>query len=145
MPTKVASKKNSKKDSKKNSKEPKKYKFYCGIKEPIPEGYRLGSMEECLNAGKVNYYGIKKIDSRLLAEKRKEHLIEEVNKKIHKLRMETARLNGTESRYKKNLEKADNTTEKNKIKKLIQDVKDERDELIKKMNKYKEELAKLAN
>jgi hypothetical protein len=144
MPSKVASKKNSKKDSKKKSPvETKKYKLYCGIREPIPDGYRLGSMEECLNAGKVNYYGVKKIDSRLLAPKRKEYLVEEINKKIHKLRMETARLSGTESRYKKNLDKAETTTEKNKIKKLIQEVKEERDEIIKKMNKFKEELAKL--
>ncbi len=144
MPSKVASKKNSKKDSKKNSPvQTKKYKLYCGIQEPIPSGYRLGSMEECLNAGKVNYYGIKKIDSRLIASKRKEHLVEEINKKIHKLRMETAKLSGTESRHKKNLDKAETATEKSKIKKLIQEVKEERDEIIKKINKFKDELAKL--
>ncbi len=41
------SNKDNKKDSKKNSKQTKekKLKVYCGILNPIPTGYRLGSMQ----------------------------------------------------------------------------------------------------
>ena len=73
--SKNTSKNTSKKASKKTSKKAKKEKVlkpYCGITSPIPKSKRLGSMEECLNLNKVNYYGIKKIDSRLLNAKQKE-------------------------------------------------------------------------
>jgi hypothetical protein len=60
---KKTSKKPSKKPSKKTS---KKEKIYCGIENPIPKNYRLGSMKECFDAGKVMYYGIKKVDSKVL-------------------------------------------------------------------------------
>jgi len=41
-------------------------KIYCGI-DDIPKGYRRGTMKECADKGQVRYYGIKQIDSRLVA------------------------------------------------------------------------------
>ncbi|ARF08875.1 hypothetical protein Catovirus_1_925 [Catovirus CTV1] len=39
--------------------------FYCGIKKDRKKR-RIGSMKECLEADKVNYYGVKKIDPKLI-------------------------------------------------------------------------------
>jgi hypothetical protein len=43
-------------------------KIYCGIGK-VPKGYRLGSMVECLEKGKVNLYGLHKIYSKLIKQK----------------------------------------------------------------------------
>jgi predicted RNA methylase len=40
-------------------------KIYCGIND-LPKGKRYGDMEECASLGKVNYYGLNKIDKRVL-------------------------------------------------------------------------------
>lgn len=40
-------------------------KIYCGIR-PIPKGSRLGSMKECADKREIRYYGIKKIDPKLI-------------------------------------------------------------------------------
>lgn len=45
-------------------------KIYCGIGK-TPKGYRLGSMVECLEKQKVNLYGLYKIDSKLIKDKKK--------------------------------------------------------------------------
>ena len=39
--------------------------IYCGSRTP-PKGKRLGSMKECVEKGQISYYGIKKIDSRMM-------------------------------------------------------------------------------
>jgi hypothetical protein len=43
-------------------------KIYCGSGK-LPKGHRLGSMIECLEKGKVNLYGLYKIDSKLIKQK----------------------------------------------------------------------------
>jgi len=43
-------------------------KIYCGIVKTT-KGYRAGSMVECLEKGKVNLYGLHKIDSKLVKQK----------------------------------------------------------------------------
>lgn len=65
--TKKSSKKTSKKVSKttKTKKEPK-LKIFCGITQPIPKGHKLGSMKECLEMKQVRYYGLKKMDTKLV-------------------------------------------------------------------------------
>lgn len=44
--------------------------IYCGI-DKVPAKKRLGSMKECAEKKQVKYYGIKKIDSKLLASVKK--------------------------------------------------------------------------
>lgn len=39
--------------------------IYCGAKN-VPKGKRLGSMKECVEKKQISYYGVKKVDSRLL-------------------------------------------------------------------------------
>lgn len=38
---------------------------YCGIKN-VPKGRRRGTMKECLEKGQVSYYGLNKIDKKVL-------------------------------------------------------------------------------
>ncbi|AYV80216.1 MAG: hypothetical protein Gaeavirus17_2 [Gaeavirus sp.] len=109
---KPASKKESK--SKKTSKpkaapKPKrvpKLKPYCGIANPIPKGFRIGSMKECLDAKKVSYYGVKKIDSRL---------IDSINKKLETridLQVKVSGLVGKLSNLKRKIESSKDTAER---------------------------------
>ena len=39
--------------------------IYCGIGKP-PKGKKIGSMKECAEMGQVRYYGIKKVDKKLI-------------------------------------------------------------------------------
>ena len=74
-PKKKTTKKVSKKSSKKTSKPVKKLEPYCGIKDPLPKNKRLGTMDECYTIGEVRYYGLNKIDSRIIENKKKKDLI----------------------------------------------------------------------
>ncbi len=147
MPSKATSKKSEKKagskkagskkgskGSKKSSKKPKKLKIYCGIEKPIPNGYRLGSMEECLNVGKVNYYGVKKIDSKLIETKNKKKQDEQT---LSKLQIEMAGLIGKESRLRKNLADAKTVDTKEKIKEEMEQTRKEREKISEKISKLK--------
>ena len=134
MPIKKTENKTTKKDSKKTSKKVvKKEKIYCGIENPIPSGYRLGSMQECFDAGKVMYYGIKKVDSIVLNSK-KNNTIESYSSLVIK----KAGLSGKKTKLEKIILKTTDIVEKDKLKKeynlLINDIK-KIDDLIKKTKK----------
>jgi len=43
-------------------------KIYCGASK-VPKGQTLGSMKECVEKNQVRYWGVKKVDSRLLEKK----------------------------------------------------------------------------
>ena len=133
---KTTEKKSSKKDGskKKTSKatKPKKpAKAYCGIKNPIPKNYRLGSMEECLNAGKVNYYGLKKIDSRLVDVQNKELQLKATLKNT---KNEFASILGKENKLKKLLDSAKTVEHLEKIKKEMSDIRSKKSKVIDKIN-----------
>ncbi len=127
------SNKDNKKDSKKNSKQTKekKLKVYCGILNPIPTGYRLGSMQECFDAGKVMYYGIKKVDSIILNSNKQK---EEVN--ITSLQIKKAGLLGKNNNLKKKYESERDPIEKEELKKEIENT-------IKEINKLTEQIKNL--
>lgn len=127
-------KKTSKKESKKESKKAKKLKIYCGIEQPLPKNFRLGSMEECLNAGKVNYYGIKKIDSRLIEAKKK---VKEGVVTLKKLQMDLMSFLGKENRLKKDLAVAKTVEAEDKIKKDMAELKVQKFKLVDKINELK--------
>ncbi len=40
-------------------------KVYCGV-DKVPKGKKRGTMKDCAIAGQIRYYGLKKIDSRLV-------------------------------------------------------------------------------
>ena len=130
-------KKDSKKTSKKTTKKAKKEKKekilkpYCGIQNPIPKNYRLGSMEECLNAGKVNYYGIKKIDSRLVDSKLKETSQKTTLKNLN---MELMGILGKENKLRKDLASAKTVDIQEKIKKDTAELKIKKTKLLEKIS-----------
>ena len=130
---KTSSKKTEKKATSKK-KASKKIKIYCGIEKPIPTNYRLGSMEECLNAGKVNYYGVKKIDSKLIEAKNK---MKEEEQTKSKLQITLAGLIGKESRLRKNLADAKTIDTKEKIQAELEETKKERSKITEKISKLK--------
>lgn len=125
-----ANKKDSKKSSKKTSKprkvsktgeiisskkkkSKKKKKLYCGIAEPIPKGFRLGSMQECFDAGKVMYYGVKKVDNKILnSKKMKDKALMDINT----LSLKVSGLMGSLNKIKKQYQRSDNPEEKIKLK-----------------------------
>ena len=133
---KTESKKASKKKSKKTSKKTKKEKVlipYCGITSPLPKSKRLGSMEECLNLNKVNYYGIKKIDSRLLNAKQKE---QDQKTTLKNLNMELMGILGKENKYKKDLANAKTVDAQEKIKKDVGELKIKKAKLLEKISEF---------
>lgn len=117
-----------KKDSKKKE---KKLKIYCGIENPIPSGYRLGSMQECFDAGKVMYYGIKTVDSIVLNSKKKIDIND-----INSLQIRKAGLVGKHKNLKNKLEKATTLDEKQNIIKELESV-------IKEINSIGDQILKL--
>jgi len=120
------------KDKKSNSKKKtpeKKLKLYCGILNPIPDGYRLGSMHECFNVGKVMYYGIKKVDSIILNSNKKKET------DINSLQIKKAGLLGKHNNLKKKYENAKNKEDKDEIKKNIADI-------VKEINTLTDEIKK---
>jgi len=130
--TKTGSKKETKTGSKKESKSKKepKLKVYCGIQNPIPKNYRLGSMLECFEKGKVMYYGVKKIDSVILNSK---------NNKEDKTTLQrlAASLKGKLLKLKKDLKKAKTDEDKQNIKNEFENIRKEILEIGEKINKFK--------
>ena len=129
---KAGSKKKS--GSKKSTSKPKKVKplkIFCGITDPIPKDFRLGSMKECLDKGQVRYYGLKKIDSKVLdsINHKKETEIE--------LQIKVAGLRGKLTKLKRDLDKTDSIPEKNKIKEEYEQLRKELLNTSEKINKIK--------
>lgn len=136
--SKTASKKVSKKTSKKTTtkkvskpkKEPK-LTVFCGISQPVPKGHRLGSMKECLDLKQVRYYGLKKIDNKL---------VDSINiKKESKsdLMIKMAGLRGKLTKLKRDIESSKNFEEKKKIMDEYEKVRKEILSLNEKMQKTK--------
>ena len=127
-------KKNSK--EKKTSKEPvveKKKRLYCGISNPIPNGYRLGTMQECFDVGKVMYYGVKKVDSKILSSNKNKEKDD-----IKSLEVKKGGLIGKYKTLKNKLEKKITEDEKKLIQKEIEDIKNEVNMIGEKIKKLKE-------
>jgi hypothetical protein len=87
---------------------------YCGVGK-MPKGYRRGTMRECVDMKQIRYYGLKKVDSRLIESSKNTQNIENERKKLVIKRIKA----------------------KAKIKGMIADIKTEKD--IDKKNKMKKE------
>ena len=124
-------------------------KIYCGIGK-VPKGHRIGTMVECLEKGKVNLYGLHKIDPKLVKEKlnsKKKGSKKDKTLKESEVRLFQAGLRGRVTALNnelKMLEKEDddrNASLIKKIKKQIDLIKDEFNKLndvIKKIKDGKE-------
>lgn len=94
--------------------------IYCSIGK-IPTGKKLGSMKECADLGQIRYYGLKKVDPKLLENIRLSKTKKESKKN---LRLKLIGLRGRVKKIKSQIE-----FEKDKNKKA------ELNELLKKTNK----------
>lgn len=118
---KTTTKKSSKKGSKKATKKAtKKKRPYYGIKDPVPPGFERATMQEFINKKKVNYFGIKKIDTKLIKHQTKD-LLPNTKNELH---IKKAGLAGKLNRLNKELEKAKTEADKESIKTEIAKAKD---------------------
>ncbi len=103
--------------------------IYCGIKT-VPKNKKLGSMKECAEKGEVKYWGLKKIDTKIL----------ENTKSTKKLSLDKTRTNKIklDTRLKKLTKDLD--AEKNKEKKqtLKKQITKTKKDLEKATKEYKE-------
>jgi len=96
--------------------------IYCGARD-VPKGKKIGSMKQCVEKGQISYYGVKKVDSKLL----EKHMGSKKEKKdAMKVLMKLAEQKGTLS------------AKLNKMKKAIEAERDAKK--LKALEKQKEEL-----
>ena len=140
MVKKEENKKGSKKGSKTGSKKiakPKKAskpkKIFCGITDPIPKDFRLGSMKECLDKGQVRYYGLKKIDNKILETVTKKKELETEST----LQIKAAGFRGKLTKLKKDLDKTEDAAEKKRIKEEYEQIRQQLIVIGEKINKIK--------
>jgi hypothetical protein len=108
--------------------------IYCGIKK-VPSNSRLGTMKECAEKKQIKYYGVKKIDNKLLeiaiGAKKDKNTRENALKEVFKLKGRVKNLEGK-------LQVTKDKEAKEEIKKDIEKIKKD----IVKWNVKIEELSK---
>jgi len=87
--------------------------IYCGVRD-VPKKKKRGSMKQCVEKGQISYYGVKKVDSKLL----EKHLNSKKEKKdAMKVLMKMAEQKGTLTAKLSKLKKAiDAEKDKKKLK-----------------------------
>lgn len=119
--------------------------IFCGIGE-IPYGKKRGSMIQCAKSGQIRYYGIEKVDPKIieftLEKKLKSSNVDRIQKMIEKTTMKIVGLIGRLKRFKRMLNGSKTSEDKKKWKKEIKTTEDERSKLVKQLEKYKMEKIK---
>ena len=115
-------------------------KIYCGIGQ-IPKGARLGSMKECADRNQIRYYGIKKIDPKLVEaiQKSKEpsdrdQIFKDITKYKGKIKRIKDKIAGTKDK-----------TVKNKLQKELEKIVEDTNKLIKQFNEIEKRRQKRFN
>ncbi len=103
--------------------------IYCGSKK-LPKNKKMGSMKECAEKGQVTYWGIKKIDSRIL-----ENMQGQKKMSLDKARMQKIKL---DTRLKKLTKDLDATKEKEKKQTIKKQMEKTKKELEKATKDFKE-------
>src|ERR1700747_505611 len=108
-------------------------KLYCGAKD-VPRGKKLADAEYCVKTNQIRYYGIVKVDPKLLEQKKKGQLktLEDEEMKLHNMKIElNAFIKKAEKLVKiKNNEKS-KKSEKTKAIKEIEKMKIKRPKILK--------------
>lgn len=108
--------------------------IYCGIGN-IPKGQHRGSMKDCAEKGQVRYYGIKKIDSKVLeASKDPKNRPNTRNKLLKKF----AGLNGEIKKLTGDVEYKKTDKERKEAQKLLTNAKKERTKVVAELRKIEE-------
>ncbi len=112
--------------------------IYCGIKK-MRKGSRRGSMRECAEKGEVRYYGVKKIDSKILEIAKAPSKARNELNTVEKVRMKIIQTKGKMRKVINDMELKKNKEDSKKMKELKKDM----DELKKEEEKYKKMLQDL--
>jgi hypothetical protein len=111
--------------------------IYCGI-EKIPKNKKRGSMKDCAEIGQIRYYGLKKVDSRLIENALNEKKLKasgttKLDKKIEELNFDAAGLSGKLKKIQNQIKGEKNKDTKEKLEKEVEKIKD-------KLKKIKQEV-----
>jgi autonomous glycyl radical cofactor GrcA len=120
-----------------------KLKPYYGIDE-IPKGYRRATMVEAKQKGKINYWGVKKVDNKILTVT-EETDPKKLKEKISRLTIKVSGFIGKITRLKKELNIAKNNKDSSLIKSLLNQIDAAKTEILTISDKINAVKAKLAN
>lgn len=115
--------------------------IFCGVGN-VPKKKKRGSMKQCAEAGQVRYYGIKKVDQKLIDEvaknKKRSKKIENFSE-IDTLKIKIAQTSGKIKKLEHMIKGAKkDESKKKKLEKELDDIKDE-------YAKYKAKIKKLGS
>jgi hypothetical protein len=113
-------------------KKEKPLKLYYGLL-PVPKGYKLASMKEAVDAKKVYYWGVAKVDTKVLGTDNKESKLQIISK--------MSSLRGRLDRIKKDIGISKNAED---AKKLIEEYNEKRKEILL-LNEQLQKIEKLNN
>jgi hypothetical protein len=119
----------------KQKKKEKSAKLYYGIGE-VPKGYRQASMEEAMRNGKINYWGLKKVDNKVLSITKEEP----TQKRLTDLMIKMAGLKGKMTKTQRELEY--NKSKNLATKELMTTLEETKKELIRLNTMYQELMKK---
>jgi paraquat-inducible protein B len=103
--------------------------IYCGAKK-VPKNKRIGSMVECAEKGQVMYWGLKKIDNRVMENVQSQKKVSLDKARTNKIKLDT--------RLKKMLKDLENAKDKEKKQTLKKDIEKTKKELEKATKEFKE-------
>ena len=103
--------------------------IYCGSKK-VPKNKRIGSMIECAEKGQVSYWGLKKIDTRIMENIKTKKKVSLDKSRTNKIKLDT--------RLKKMVKDLESTKDKEKKQSLKKDIEKTKTELEKATKIYKE-------
>ena len=99
--------------------------IFCGVGK-VPSGKRRGTMKECFEKKQVRYWGVKKIDSRILSDYNKSDAIAETKLKLV---VDAAKIKGRLKRLERQM-KIDDIS-KTEMESLKKQIKQHKDKLVK--------------
>lgn len=103
--------------------------IYCGAKK-VPKNKKIGSMIECAEKGQVSYWGLKKIDTRIMENIKSKKKLSLDKSRTNKIKLDT--------RLKKMLKDLESVKDKEKKQSLKKDIEKTKKELEKATKVYKE-------
>ena len=126
---------------------------FCGVGD-IPKKKKRGSMKECAELGQVRYYGIKKVDEKLIngiinkkkeskKNDKKQNIIRGKNKYEDAL-LELSSMQGRRKRFMREIDESDDKKEQQKLKKELKKVELRIEELKKDVTKFKSQLKRIS-
>lgn len=120
--------------------------IYCGIKK-VPKGKRLGTMQECTDLKKVNYWGLYKIDPSIIqyaidGKKSESQINMEMKKRISEIKIKIQSLHGKVSNIKNQIKKESDKSKRAELRKTKKLYVTEGIELTEEMEKLEKKVKK---